>query len=320
LFGLPDGSIWFRHGLWGRDADSDTSNFRELRNLVDSIDQAVQCGELLNTELFVFTDNTTTEACYYKGNSDNRLLFQQVLRLRTLEMTSSLRLHVVHVAGTRMIQQGTDGLSRGLLTDGVLAQGHMLWHVPLHLAAHSRQPALVPWIQSWCPHDTVQPLSPVDWFIADHGLEDCCAPGPDCTQHHVPSSTQWHLWSPPPATAPTALEEVAISRLKRPSLNHIFVCPRLLTSQWRRLLYKVADIVFEVPAGSRSFWPLSIHEPLVFGLTLCVLPVPPFSLRQHPAILDLGRLLSDMWPYVSQDERGVLCQLCDTPAALATLP
>jgi hypothetical protein len=70
-FALPDGTLWFRHGLWGRDTDSVSSNFRELCNLVDSIDQGVQCGELDSTELFILTDNTTAKGCYYKGNSDN---------------------------------------------------------------------------------------------------------------------------------------------------------------------------------------------------------------------------------------------------------
>jgi hypothetical protein len=31
----------------------------------------------------------------------------------------------------------------------------------------------------------------------------------------------------------------------------------------------MADLVFELPAGSRPAWPLTMHEPLVFGLTLC---------------------------------------------------
>jgi hypothetical protein len=102
-FALPDGTLWFRHGLWGRDADSVSSNFRELCNLVDSIEHGVQCGELNDAELFILTDNTTAEGCYYKGNSDNKCLFAQVLCLRKLEMNASLRLHVIHVAGTHMI-------------------------------------------------------------------------------------------------------------------------------------------------------------------------------------------------------------------------
>jgi len=59
-----------------------------------------------------------------------------VLRLRKLEMEASLCLHVIHVAGTRMIHQGTDGLPRGLLTAGVFAADPMKLHLPLHLTAH----------------------------------------------------------------------------------------------------------------------------------------------------------------------------------------
>ena len=66
-FALPDGSLFFRHGLWGRDADFASSNFRELCNLVDAIEEGVLSGELNSVELFVFTDNTTAKGCYYKG-------------------------------------------------------------------------------------------------------------------------------------------------------------------------------------------------------------------------------------------------------------
>jgi len=318
-FALPDGSILFRHGLWGRDADSVTSNFRELKNLVDSIEQGVHCGELSNTELFVFTDNTTAEGAYYKGNSNSKPLFAQVLRLRKLEMAPSLRLHVIHVAGTRMIQQGTDGLSRGILTDGIFGTGGMSLHVPLHLPAHVCHPPLLDWIQSWCPDPAIHPLSPEGWFTTGHGLLPHTTQGPDGIQHPSLSTVTWFLWSPPPAAARAALEELSISRLKRPHLNHIIVCPRLFTSQWRRLLLKIADVMFEVPAGARPCWPLSMHEPLVIGLTLRFIASPPFSLRQHPTLLDLGRTLHGMWPYMSRDERGVLRQLCDTPATLGAV-
>jgi hypothetical protein len=315
-FSLPDGSILFRHGLWGRDADSETSNFRELCNLVESIEDGVNCGELADSELFILTDNTTAEGCYYKGNSDSKPLFQLVLRLRKLEMSAMLRLHVIHVAGTRMIHQGTDGLSRGLLTDGIFATDAMKLHIPLHLTAPSRQPALVPWVQSWCPETSIEPLTPSEWFHAGHGLADAFSPGADATQHPTQSTKQWYLWTPPPAAARAALEELAVSRIKRPHLNHIFVCPRLFTSQWRRLMFKLSDLVFEIPAGSRPFWPISMHEPLVCSLTLRFLSSPPFTLRQHPSILDLGRTLHGLWAHMSGDERGVLRQLCNTPAAL----
>jgi hypothetical protein len=116
-FQLPANTLLYRQGVWGRDADNVSSNYRELRNLVEAIEDGVQSGDLAEAELFVFTDNSTAEGAYPKGITDSRLLFDLVLCLRTLDMSGSLRLHVIHVAGTRMISQGTDGLSRGDLTE-----------------------------------------------------------------------------------------------------------------------------------------------------------------------------------------------------------
>ena len=48
----------------------------------------------------MFTDNSTAESVYYKGNSSSQHLFELVLCLRKLEMRGVLVLHVVHVAGT----------------------------------------------------------------------------------------------------------------------------------------------------------------------------------------------------------------------------
>ena len=316
-FALGDGSLLFRHGLWGRDTDSLSSNFRELCNLVESIEEAVLLGELDGCELFVFTDNTTAEGGYYRGNSDNRVLFSLILRLRLLEMQYSLALHVIHVAGTRMIQQGTDGLSRGLLTDRVFANQPMSFHIPLHLSALDRSPSLLPWIRSWCPDSHISALTPEGWYLEGHGIQNY-APIYGIIQP-VPSPVSWYLWMPPPAACRHALGELATSRHKRTSLNHIIVCPRLFTSRWRKLLYKLADIVVEIPPGTRPFWPASMHEPLVLGLTLRFLSVSPWLLRGDHRILDLERSLREVWSSVSGDERSLLRELCACPATLETV-
>jgi hypothetical protein len=47
------------------------------------------------------------------------------------------------------------------------------------------------------------------------------------------------LWSPAPAAASAAVDESALSRLKQTHLMHIFICPRLFTSTWRKKIYKV---------------------------------------------------------------------------------
>jgi hypothetical protein len=49
-----------------------------------------------------------------KGNYTLKPLFDLMLRLRKMEMKGQLLLHVVHVAGMRMIKEGVDGGSRGI--------------------------------------------------------------------------------------------------------------------------------------------------------------------------------------------------------------
>jgi hypothetical protein len=109
---LPDSRIQKRYGMWGRDVDDQSSNYRELPNLVDTVEANLSdlhntveanLSDLHESELFLFTDNSTAVAAYYRGNSSNKHLFELIVRLRLLDMTSTLRLHLIHIAGSRMI-------------------------------------------------------------------------------------------------------------------------------------------------------------------------------------------------------------------------
>jgi hypothetical protein len=62
-------------------------------------------------EVFMFTDNYVMESAYFRGTSSSPILFDLVLRLRKLELHAGWKIHVVHIAGTQMICQGTDGFS-----------------------------------------------------------------------------------------------------------------------------------------------------------------------------------------------------------------
>ena len=115
------------HGLWTRAYGSRSSSFRELYNLVLRLEALVRDGTIARgTEVFMFTDNSTAESAFYRGTSSSRLLFELVLRTRKLEMDGHVFVKVIWVAGTRMIEQGTDGLSRGDLMTGVMAGANML--------------------------------------------------------------------------------------------------------------------------------------------------------------------------------------------------
>ena len=58
-----------------------------------------------------------------------------------------MRLHFVHVTGTRIIDQGTDDISRGEKTSGVMKGVSVLNFIPLHLTAIERCSGLLDWVR-----------------------------------------------------------------------------------------------------------------------------------------------------------------------------
>jgi hypothetical protein len=166
------GGLHGRFGLWGRDEETKSSNYCELRNLVDTVEDKAKEGYLKDGELWLFTDNLTAESCFYKGGSSSKLLHELVLRLRKLEMDFGFTLHVVHVAGTRMITKGMDGLSRGIMLEGVVKGEDMSSFVDLSKTALERHPALLEFVRSWTTPilGESKVLLVEEWFQEGHGI------------------------------------------------------------------------------------------------------------------------------------------------------
>jgi hypothetical protein len=270
-----NGSLYYRHGQWTSAFSDESSNFRELANLVHAIEEAHSKGLLENSELFVFTDNSAAEGAFYKGTSPSRRLFELVLRLRTLQMSGSLALHVIHVAGKRMIAQGTDALSRGITTAGVMAGMEFSSFVPLHLSVQERQDPCIlhQWVTSWAG-DAFW-LAPEDWFLPKLVDSPC-------------------VWTPPPAAADAALDQLGKWIHMRPSnTSHIFIAPRLMTSRWRKFLGKACDLVFTVPIGT-DIWHYSQFEPLIVGISFPLSRHKPWRLRGTPMLESVERALREV--------------------------
>ena len=58
--------------------------FREFENGVQTLEDEAKEGRLDNAMVFLCTDNSTTEAGWYKGNSSSKKLFDLKVRLRKL--------------------------------------------------------------------------------------------------------------------------------------------------------------------------------------------------------------------------------------------
>ncbi|KAL7568368.1 hypothetical protein ACA910_012090 [Epithemia clementina (nom. ined.)] len=107
----------------------------------------------------------------------------------------------------------------------------MLEFVPLHLSVPERQAELSKLLMCTM-HEffPVKLLSPEGWF------DDAFRPGN-------------FLWTPPPAAALEALEQLCKSRQIRPLGAHIFACPALMSNCWQKKLGRVSDVIFTVPVG-----------------------------------------------------------------------
>ena len=105
----------FGSGCGGSREDPESSNWKEFTNVVESLEEEGEEGNLDNAEVYMFTDNSTVESCVARGSSSSSKLLELVVRLQVLAMRAGIKIHVFHVAGTRMIAQGTDGVSRGYL-------------------------------------------------------------------------------------------------------------------------------------------------------------------------------------------------------------
>jgi hypothetical protein len=69
--------------------------------------------------VFYFMYNEVTYNICKKGSSKTLFLHLLVQQLKALEIAVGCRLEVIHVPGTTMITQGTDGLSRGIWANGL---------------------------------------------------------------------------------------------------------------------------------------------------------------------------------------------------------
>lgn len=298
--GLPE--LEYDFGLWAESfSKRSSSNLREALNLLLALKRLIRAGKIpQGAEVWVFTDNFVTERAFWKGNASSPELFEVVLELRKLEMEGHIFLHVVWVAGTRMIAQGTDGLSRGDFSTGIMLGDAMLHHVPINLTAFERSPALLEWVRSWASSLDAELLSPKDWFHRAHQDGNC-------------------IWDPAPVVADAALEQLCESRHTKPWRAHVFVCPALMTMMWRKQLSKVVDVLFNVPVGT-NIWPSHMHEPVLVGI---VFPLPdrqPWTLRRTKLMADAQSELSGLWAPDCAGKGSYLRQLCVRARDLRNMP
>ena len=106
------------------------SQFWEGDNLTTRIDKSMASGELQDVEMFVFTNNLVFKIFNYKEMLKSSLLFEIVSCMHQFQMKGDLILHVVNIAGTRMIESGIYVISRGNSLVGMMRGLYLLTPPP----------------------------------------------------------------------------------------------------------------------------------------------------------------------------------------------
>ena len=74
----------FRVGVWCSLEQDESSNWKEFSNVVEALEEEAAAGRLDHSEVFMFTDNATVEACSFKGSSSSPKLLSLIIRMKTM--------------------------------------------------------------------------------------------------------------------------------------------------------------------------------------------------------------------------------------------
>ena len=252
---LPNAPLQMWMGAWSPQIFHHSSNWKELRTLLATLQYAEQqaCAVTGSTFLY-FTDNLVTYYIVSSGASSSPELHRLIVEIKRLELVLGCHLEVVHVPGTTLIHQGTDGLSRGV------------WCSPLH--RNPEQRGILAEIFAPVPFNSTLG----DWA---------------CMQANIPWPFQWKfrdwrkswnarliidqltVWFPPPEVAAQLIYALLQAYVERPMTTSILiVVPRILQKKWAR----ASRHVLEVGVFPRADLPTLHSSPILIPVVLLYVP------------------------------------------------
>jgi len=181
-------------------------------------------------------------------------------------MNGNIFVHVIWVAGKRMIVQGADGLSHGDLTNGVMSSKPMLDFAPLHLGTLQCQEHCLKCLLDSCfqllAGQTFHYLTPDEWYTLPF------------------DSGGVFVRTPPPTAGNATVFQCAKAAYVQPWNKHIFLVPTLMTNRWRRTLLKASDLLMTLPFFDDDMWPQATEfKPLTLAIVFPLLAREPWRVK-----------------------------------------
>ena len=214
-----------------------------------------------------------------------------------------------------MKAQGTDGVSRGSLKEGVCLGNAMLAFCPWGKTPIDRSPQLLDWVKDWLGQQA-ELLTPEGWYRRGH----------DHNGGYVDAAGYWRvkikpgtfIWNLAPVAADAAIEELRKARTKRRQSLHVLLIPRMFLPLWLKQLHKACDLIIYIPPLF-NFWNHLMNEPLCIGFCFPFLKHRPWQLRRTPKLLAVAREVHQMCKKDKMDPRSLLRKLVRLARRFPTL-
>ena len=248
--GFADQGLEMWMGQWSPVVYHFSSNWKELKTLHLTLLHISQHhrDKVAGTTLFYFTDNSVTYWIAASGSSKSPGLHSLVEQIKLLELDLGCCLQVIHVPGTVMIQQGTDGLSRGV------------WFTPYHRRLPQR--ALTAAVFAPLQHDPQ--------LVQDYLAQLACT---DDTYHLQEWNSPWEgaallhqltVWYPPPEIARQAIIFMLETWVEAPlTTSALFFVPRTVPSFWHGLSRHLEEVDCFIPSAKPLASPPLLPIPII---------------------------------------------------------
>ena len=279
----PNLEFWM--GTWSPHVASFSSNWKELRTLLEMLRREQGTMRLCNGIMFYFTDNLVTYYIVQGGSSSSTELHKLIRMIKQLESRLGCQVEVIHVPGKLMIRQGADGLSRGIRVTPERMERSTFLEASRVLSAVPYNPAWMIWAFHQLPV-----IHALPW-------------------RHVGSLDSWdfHLlaghmtfWTPSPEIARQAITCFLQSWCEQPTtMGAVFCIPRVMQRIWGNL--------------SRHIQELGVFDPEVLPSECCyeslipvvLLYVPPFVHSLPSARVDAPSVSSKLPRWAQRQADGL---------------
>ena len=255
---LPEGPLQMWKGKWHPMLYHHSSNAKELATLLITLKTLCEKhrSDATGTTIFYMTDNSTTYFIAASGSSRSPKLQQMIEEIRALELELECHLQVIHIPGTVMIQQGTDGLSRGIWMNPLQGLQH-----PDEITRAIFEPVIPDWDLVY-PYVTDLPRPPLrDWSVQNWWHENW---------DELEIMDNATIWFPPPEIARQLLTFVLERWVERPlTTTALFFIPRIISDVWRGISRHLRELPTIYPHET------AMRHPPVLPIPIIVLYLPP---------------------------------------------